>query len=107
LLTQGVGFEPIDLNQHDNLGELLVAVVGEPVVDRFIDALGFEAKRKGGKEEAAVVLNQAMEVTRSAGSIGIPGLYVTGDPGSHDKQSAKNRSSCRQFVTTGCPLRKS
>jgi glutathione-independent formaldehyde dehydrogenase len=34
-----------------------------------------------------------MEVTRYAGSIGIPGLYVTKDPGSHDKQAAKGALS--------------
>ena len=28
-----------------------------------------------------VVLNQMMEITRAAGSIGIPGLYVTADSG--------------------------
>ena len=55
----------------------------QPVVDSFIDAVGFEAKGHGGGEEPAIVLNQAMEVTRYAGSIGIPGLYVTKDPGSH------------------------
>src|SRR4029078_3811008 len=84
-----VGFEPIDLNAHDRLGELIAAVVGEPVVDSFIDAVGLEAKAHGGAEQPAVVLNQAMEITRYAGSIGIPGLYVTKDPGSHDKQAAK------------------
>jgi glutathione-independent formaldehyde dehydrogenase len=87
-----VGFEPIDLNAHDRLGELVAAVVGEPVVDSFIDAVGFEAKGHGGEEQPAVVLNQAMEVTHYAGSIGIPGLYVTKDPGSHDKQAAKGRA---------------
>ena len=88
-----VGFEPIDLNAHDRLGELVEAVIGEPVVDSFIDAVGFEAKGHGGAEQPAVVLNQAMEVTRYAGSIGIPGLYVTKDPGSHDKQAAKGALS--------------
>ena len=88
-----VGFEPIDLNAHDRLGELVAAVIGEPVVDSFIDAVGFEAKGHGGAEQPAVVLNQAMEVTRYAGSIGIPGLYVTQDPGSHDKQAAKGALS--------------
>jgi glutathione-independent formaldehyde dehydrogenase len=88
-----VGFEPIDLNAHDRLGELVAAVIGEPVVDSFIDAVGFEAKGHGGAEQPAVVLNQAMEVTRYAGSIGIPGLYVTKDPGSHDKQAAKGALS--------------
>src|ERR1700687_5145710 len=88
-----VGFEPIDLNAHDRLGELVAAVIGEPIVDSFIDAVGFEAKGHGGAEQPAVVLNQAMEVTRYAGSIGIPGLYVTQDPGSHDKQAAKGALS--------------
>ena len=88
-----VGFEPIDLNAHDRLGELVAAVIGEPVVDSFIDAVGFEAKGHGGAEQPAVVLNQAMEVTRYAGSIGISGLYVTKDPGSHDKQAAKGALS--------------
>jgi glutathione-independent formaldehyde dehydrogenase len=88
-----VGFEPIDLNAHDRLGDLIEAVIGEPVVDSFIDAVGFEAKGHGGDEQPAVVLNQAMDVTRYAGSIGIPGLYVTKDPGSQDKQSAKGALS--------------
>jgi glutathione-independent formaldehyde dehydrogenase len=88
-----VGFEPIDLGAHDNLGELVAAVINEPVVDSFIDAVGFEAKGHSGAEQPAVVLNQAMEVTRYAGSIGIPGLYVTKDPGSQDKQAAKGALS--------------
>jgi glutathione-independent formaldehyde dehydrogenase len=88
-----VGFEPIDLNAHDRLGDLVEAVIGVPVVDSFIDAVGFEAKGHGGAEQPAVVLNQAMDVTRYAGSIGIPGLYVTKDPGSRDKQSAKGALS--------------
>jgi len=88
-----VGFEPIDLNGSSSLGDLVDHVIGEPVVDSFIDAVGFEAKGHGGSEQPAVVLNQAMEVTRYAGSIGIPGLYVTKDPGSHDQQSANGALS--------------
>jgi glutathione-independent formaldehyde dehydrogenase len=88
-----VGFEPIDLNAHDNLGELVEQVIGQPFVDSFIDAVGFEAKGHGGAEQPAVVLNQAMEVTRYAGSIGIPGLYVTRDPGSKSEQAAKGALS--------------
>jgi glutathione-independent formaldehyde dehydrogenase len=88
-----VGFEPIDLNAHDNLGELVEAVIGQPFVDSFIDAVGFEAKGHGGAEQPAVVLNQAMEVTRYAGSIGIPGLYVTRDPGSKSEQAARGALS--------------
>ncbi len=45
-----------------------------PLSTAFIDAVGFEAKGHDGGEQPAVVLNQAMDVTRYAGSIGIPGL---------------------------------
>ena len=93
--AKDVGFEPIDLGASDRLGDLIANVIGEPVVDSFIDAVGFEAKGHGGAEQPAVVLNQAMEVTRYAGAIGIPGLYVTADPGSHDAQAAKGTLSLR------------
>ncbi|MFC0338219.1 glutathione-independent formaldehyde dehydrogenase [Kushneria avicenniae] len=90
-----MGFEPIDLNKHDRLGEMIAAVVGEPSVDSAIDAVGFEAVGHGGKEQPAVVLNQMMEVTREGGSIGIPGLYVTEDPGATEKAAQTGSLSLR------------
>jgi glutathione-independent formaldehyde dehydrogenase len=36
-----------------------------------------------------------MEVTRAAGSIGIPGLYVTGDPGAVDEAAKEGSLSVR------------
>ena len=82
-----VGFTPIDLTKSDNLGELIAAVVGEPEVDSAVDAVGFEARAHGknGEEAPATVLNSLMSIVRAAGGIGIPGLYVTDDPGSKDE----------------------
>jgi glutathione-independent formaldehyde dehydrogenase len=82
-----VGFTPIDLTQADNLGELIAAVVGKPEVDAAVDAVGFEARAQGkdGEEAPATVLNSLMSIVRAAGGIGIPGLYVTEDPGSKDE----------------------
>jgi hypothetical protein len=34
-------------------------------------------------EAPATVLNSIMDVTRVAGKLGIPGPYLTGDPGAH------------------------
>jgi glutathione-independent formaldehyde dehydrogenase len=90
-----VGFEPIDLGSHDRLGELVAEVVGIPEVDSAIDCVGFEAVGHGGTEQPAVVLNQMMEITRAAGSIGIPGLYVTEDPGATDKAAKTGNLSLR------------
>jgi glutathione-independent formaldehyde dehydrogenase len=42
-----------------------------------------------GLEAPAVVLNGLMEITRAAGAIGIPGVYVTDDPGAKE-QTAKS-----------------
>ncbi|MCU1323692.1 MAG: formaldehyde dehydrogenase, glutathione-independent [Acidobacteriaceae bacterium] len=84
-----VGFTPIDLTKSNDLGELIAAVVGKPEVDAAVDAVGFEAKAQGkdGEEAPATVLNSLMTVVRAAGGIGIPGLYVTQDPGATDEAS--------------------
>ncbi|MDX7952681.1 formaldehyde dehydrogenase, glutathione-independent [Lichenihabitans sp. Uapishka_5] len=90
-----VGFEPIDLGKHDRLGELVAAVVGVPEVDAAIDAVGFEARGHAGGEQPATVLNQMMEITRAAGSVGIPGLYVTEDPGAAEQAARTGNLSLR------------
>ncbi|MFM0662928.1 formaldehyde dehydrogenase, glutathione-independent [Paraburkholderia sediminicola] len=91
-----MGFEAVDLGKHDRLGEQIEQIVGVPEVDSAIDAVGFEARGHAGGEEPAVVLNQMMEITRAAGSIGIPGLYVTEDPGAVDS-AAKHGSLGLRF----------
>jgi glutathione-independent formaldehyde dehydrogenase len=82
-----VGFTPIDLTKSKDLGELIAEVVGTPEVDAAVDAVGFEARAHGknGEEAPATVLNSLMSIVRAAGGIGIPGLYVTDDPGSQDE----------------------
>ena len=90
-----VGFEPIDLSRHDNLPEMIAQVTGSPEVDAAIDAVGFEARGHSGGEQPAIVLNQMMEITRAAGQIGIPGLYVTEDPGAVDEAAKQGSLSMR------------
>ncbi|MHB1935201.1 MAG: formaldehyde dehydrogenase, glutathione-independent [Acidobacteriaceae bacterium] len=93
-----VGFEPIDLTKSDKLDDLIAQVVGVPEVDSAIDCVGFEAHGHGsqhGTEAPATVLNSLMAITRASGSIGIPGLYVTEDPGSKDEASQKGNLRMR------------
>lgn len=90
-----VGFEPVDLSQSDRLGDLIERITGTPEVDAAIDAVGFEARGHAGGEQPAIVLNQMMEITRAAGSIGIPGLYVTDDPGAVDASAKQGSLSLR------------
>ncbi|KAB2710941.1 glutathione-independent formaldehyde dehydrogenase [Ochrobactrum sp. RC6B] len=90
-----VGFEPIDLSASDRLGDMIAEVTGSNEVDSAIDAVGFEARGHSGGEQPAIVLNQMMEITRPAGAIGIPGLYVTEDPGAVDKAAKQGSLSLR------------
>lgn len=90
-----VGFEPVDLSRGDNLPEMIAQITGSPEVDAAIDAVGFEARGHSGGEQPAIVLNQMMQITRAAGSIGIPGLYVTEDPGAVDDAARHGSLSMR------------
>src|SRR2546421_3648064 len=77
--------DPVEQVQHI-LGHDWSAI-GQPLVDAAVDAVGFEARGHGQDaqtEKPATVLNALMDLTRAGGAIGIPGLYVTGDPGGVD-----------------------
>jgi glutathione-independent formaldehyde dehydrogenase len=82
--ARSFGCVPIDLGLGGTMQERIGQVLGVPEVDCAVDCVGFEAKGHGGEEQPALVLNQLMEVTRAAGAIGIPGLYVTEDPGAKE-----------------------
>jgi len=116
--AKSFGCEVIDLAKDTPLEEAIAAIVGIPEVDCFIDCVGFEARGHGShaqEEIPATVLNTAMAVTRAGGSIGIPGLYVTGDPGAKDKAAQQGSLSIRiglgwakshSFHTGQCPVMK-
>jgi glutathione-independent formaldehyde dehydrogenase len=94
-----VGFETVDLSKNATLAEQIAHILGTPEVDCAVDAVGFEARGHGHEgsqvEAPATVLNSLMEVTRAAGKIGIPGLYVTEDPGGVDKDAKHGSLSIR------------
>ena len=46
-------------------------------------------------ERPATVLNSLMTITRAGGGIGIPGLYVTDDPGGVDENAKTGNLSIR------------
>jgi glutathione-independent formaldehyde dehydrogenase len=115
--AQSFGCETIDITKGDP-GEQIEQILGVPEVDAAVDAVGFEARGHGadsGEEAPATVLNSLMTLTRAAGKIGIPGLYVTGDPGGVDEAAQEGSLSIRiglgwarshSFVTGQCPVMK-
>jgi glutathione-independent formaldehyde dehydrogenase len=85
--ARSFGCETIDLTRDATLAHQIDAILGVPEVDSAVDCVGFEAHGQGkdaAREQAATVLNSLMEVTRAGGALGIPGLYVTDDPGASD-----------------------
>jgi len=97
--ARSVGFQIVDLSKDAALGEQIAQILGVPEVDCAIDAVGFKARGHGHRgsqiEAPATVLNSLMEITRAAGRIGIPGLYVTDDPGAVDAASKRGSLSIR------------
>jgi glutathione-independent formaldehyde dehydrogenase len=110
------GCETVDLTVDASLGDQVEAILGVPEVDAAVDAVGFEARghgRDSDHEAPATVLNSIMDLTKAAGRLGIPGLYVTGDPGGVDDAAKVGSLSIRiglgwaksQVFTTGqCPV---
>ncbi|GMA61065.1 formaldehyde dehydrogenase, glutathione-independent [Alicyclobacillus fastidiosus] len=87
--ARSFGCETVNLSEHDDLGEQIEQILGLPEVDCAIDCVGFEAHGHGHvhTEAPATVLNTMMQITRAGGKLGIPGLYVTGDPGATDEDA--------------------
>ena len=116
--ARSFGCEAIDLKKDAGLGEQIAQIVGVPEVDCAVDCVGFEARGHGqeaGVERPATVLNALMEVTRAGGGVGIPGLYVTDDPGGVDDNAKVGRLGLRiglgwakshTFATGQCPVMK-
>ena len=77
------GCVTVDLSTGDDLADMIEQIVGEPEVDAAVDAVGFEARGHGeGAARGAGDRAQRHHDGPAGGRLlGIPGLYVTGDPG--------------------------
>ena len=116
--ARSFGCETVDVSKGATIAEQIEAIVGVPEVDSAVDCVGFEARGHGQEakgEVPAAVLNSLMEITRAGGALGIPGLYVTGDPGGVDENAKIGNLSIRIglgwakshcFVTGQCPVLK-
>jgi glutathione-independent formaldehyde dehydrogenase len=113
--ARSFGCETVDVSKGEP-AEQIEQILGVPEVDAGVDAVGFEAHGHGGDadhEAPATVLNSLMEITRAGGKLGIPGLYVTGDPGGIDDAAKVGSLSIRlglgwakshAFTTGQCPV---
>jgi glutathione-independent formaldehyde dehydrogenase len=116
--ARSFGCETVDVSKSATVGEQIDQILGVPEVDCGVDCVGFEARGHGQgarREAPATVLNSLMTITRAAGALGIPGLYVTDDPGGIDDQAKTGNLSIRiglgwakshHFTTGQCPVMK-
>jgi glutathione-independent formaldehyde dehydrogenase len=115
--ARSFGCETVDVSKGDPKDQI-EQILGEPEVDCGVDAVGFEARGHGkdaSHEAPATVLNSLMDITRAGGALGIPGLYVTGDPGAAEEAAKQGSLSIRlglgwakshAFTTGQCPVMK-
>lgn len=114
--ARSFGCEAVDLSKGSP-AEQIEDILGEPEVDAAVDAVGYEARDHGpgGEEQPARVLNDVMTVTRAGGGVGIPGLYVTGDPGAAEEGAKEGALRVRlglgwakshSFQTGQCPVKR-
>ncbi|QEW04301.1 formaldehyde dehydrogenase, glutathione-independent [Microbacterium lushaniae] len=113
--ARSFGCETVDVSQGDPK-EQIEQILGVPEVDSAVDAVGFEARGHGSDashEAPATVLNSLMDITAAGGALGIPGLYVTGDPGGIDEAAKVGSLSLQlglgwakslSFTTGQCPV---
>src|SRR5689334_5572750 len=113
--ARSFGCETIDVANGEPRDQI-EHILGVPEVDCGIDCVGFEAHghgRDAGTEAPATVLNSLMDSTRAGGALGIPGLYVTGDPGASTEEAKRGSLSLRlglgwakshAFYTGQCPV---
>ena len=116
--AKSFGCEVVDLKKDASLGEQIEQILGTPEVDSAVDCVGFEARGHGSDasvERPATVLNSMMTITRAGGALGIPGLYVTDDPGGVDDNAKTGTLGIRiglgwakshTFATGQCPVMK-
>ncbi|MBP0461752.1 formaldehyde dehydrogenase, glutathione-independent [Streptomyces montanisoli] len=114
--ARSFGCETVDLTKG-TLEDQIAEILGVPEVDAAVDAVGFEARGHGkdAGEAPATVLNSLMSTVRAGGALGIPGLYVTDDPGGVDADARSGTLKVRlglgwakshRFTTGQCPVMK-
>ena len=113
--ARSFGCETVDISKGDPKDQI-EQILGVPEVDcastRWASRPAATAATPARKRPATV-LNCIMDLTKAAGKLGIPGLYVTGDPGAVDDAAKVGSLSIRiglgwakshSFVTGQCPV---
>ena len=113
-LAEGLGATPVDFSSGDPVQQILDATGGYGA-DRGVEAVGYQAHDPIGEEHPELVLDNLVNVVRSAGGIGVVGVYMPQDPGAASEQAKQGRigfdygtmfSKGQQMGTGQCPVKR-
>jgi glutathione-independent formaldehyde dehydrogenase len=89
-LAEKFGAEPIDFSKGDPVEQIIEANGGE-MVDRGVEAVGYQAHDPTGEEHPELVLDNLVKVVRATGAIGVVGVYMPEDPGAATEGAKEGR----------------
>ena len=113
-LAERIGATPVDFSSGDPVQQILDATSGYGA-DRGVEAVGYQAHDPTGDEHPELVLDNLVNVVRSAGGIGVVGVYMPQDPGATSEQAKQGRigfdygtmfSKGQQMGTGQCPVKR-
>ncbi len=88
-LGQEFGAEPIDFSAGDPVEQILDA--NGDMVDRGVEAVGYQAHDPTGEEHPELVLDNLVKVVRTTGAIGVVGVYMPQDEGAANENAKQGR----------------
>ncbi|MBO0868400.1 MAG: glutathione-independent formaldehyde dehydrogenase [Micromonosporaceae bacterium] len=113
-LADKVGATPVDFSQADPVQQIADATGGTGA-DCGVEAVGYQAHDPTGQEHPELVLDNLVGAVRSAGGIGVVGVYRPDDPGAATEPAKHGRIgfdygmffSKGQHMGTGqCPVKR-
>lgn len=89
-LATEIGATAVDLSEVDPVEAILDATDGAGA-EKGIEAVGYQAHDPTGEEHPELVLDNLVQVVRTAGAIGVVGVYVPEDPGATNEKAKDGR----------------
>ena len=92
-VVKKAGYEVVDISQKTPIADQIEAITGKREVDCGVDCVGFEAHGygPGAEDDPAAVLNAMIQVVRSGGGTGVPGIYAAGDSQARNDAEKKGK----------------
>jgi threonine dehydrogenase-like Zn-dependent dehydrogenase len=101
-LAAKIGAMPIDASKESVVDRVMEETAGRGA-DRGCECVGYQAHDPSGREHPEMTLNRLVQTVKSAGTIGVVGVYPPEDPGSPDQlfQQGKVAFDFGAFWTRG------